>query len=122
MCGIAGKIYFNQGPVNLKDMLNMSAKIAHRGPDDEGIFISQDKKVGLVNRRLAIIDLTSAGHQPMFYKERYVITFNGEVYNYQKEKLKLERERYSFTSGTDTEVILALYDKYKTDCLKYLRG
>lgn len=122
MCGIAGKVYFTNGQIEAKDLKIMSSKIAHRGPDDEGIFISKDKKVGLVNRRLAIIDLTSAGHQPMFYKERYVITFNGEVYNYRKEKIKLEREGYSFVSGTDTEVILALYDKYKTDCLKYLNG
>ena len=82
MCGIAGKIYFNGGVVEKSDLLRMSQKILHRGPDDEGIFISNDKRVGLVNRRLAIIDLSKNGHMPMSYKDRYVITYNGEIYNF----------------------------------------
>ena len=100
----------------------MSEKIVHRGPDDDGVYISRDKKVGLINRRLAIIDLSKAGHQPMLYKGRYAITFNGEVYNFQEERRKLEKEGYQFKSNTDTEVILALYDKYGVSFLKRLRG
>lgn len=100
----------------------MSKAIAHRGPDDEGFFISRSKKVGLVNRRLAIIDLTKRGHQPMSYKRRYVITYNGEIYNFQSEREKLKKMGYRFHSGTDTEVILALYDQYGTGCLSHLRG
>jgi len=65
MCGIAGKIYFGEGKVNLQELGPMSSKIAHRGPDDEGFYVSKDKRVGLVNRRLAIIDLSAKGHQPM---------------------------------------------------------
>ncbi|OGM26053.1 asparagine synthase (glutamine-hydrolyzing) [Candidatus Woesebacteria bacterium RIFCSPHIGHO2_02_FULL_39_13] len=122
MCGIAGKIYFNQGQVRQKDLLDMSNKIAYRGPDDAGTFISQDKRVGLANRRLAIIDLSPKGHQPMQYANRYWITFNGEIYNFELLRKKLVRFGYRFRSNTDTEVILALYDKYKVGCLKYLRG
>jgi len=121
MCGIAGKVYFKKGTTSEPELRQMSASIIHRGPDDEGILISQDRKVGLVNRRLAIIDLSVKGHQPMNYKGRW-ITFNGEIYNFQEERNKLIKEGYQFSSKTDTEVILALYDKYGTKCLKFLRG
>ena len=123
MCGIAGIAYFNnKREVHLQELKCMSAKIAHRGPDDEGFYISRDRSVGLNNRRLAIIDLSKKGHQPMKYQNRFVITFNGEIYNYKELKLKLEREGYKFNSDSDTEVILALYAKYKQGCLRYLRG
>ncbi len=123
MCGIAGKIKFNNQIVEPEDLYQMTAAIAHRGPDDEGIWISPDKKVGLGHRRLAIIDLTSAGHQPMSWlNERYWIVFNGEIYNFQQIRRKLEKENFKFSSKTDTEVILALYHKHKENCLKHLRG
>ena len=122
MCGIAGKIYLGQGFVSHSELELMAEKIAHRGPDDEGLFISNDRKVGLANRRLAIIDLSPKGHQPMSYKGRYWITFNGEIYNFQTERKILEKQGYRFHSNTDTEVILALYDRYKTKCLEHLRG
>lgn len=122
MCGIAGKIYINNSNVEKSDLQVMSKKIEHRGPDDEGFYISKNRKVGLVNRRLAIIDLSSKGHQPMRFRERYWITFNGEIYNFLVEKKRLEKEGYRFSSNTDTEVLLALYDKYKEKCLTYLRG
>ena len=116
MCGIAGKIYFGSNLVKKEDLFEMSQKIIHRGPDDEGVFLSDDRRVGLVNRRLAIIDLSKRGHMPMSYKDRYVITYNGEVYNFQ------EKAGYRFHSNSDTEVILALYDKYGVGCLEHLRG
>jgi asparagine synthase (glutamine-hydrolysing) len=122
MCGIAGKIYFNNSDVHESELSSMSQKIIHRGPDDEGIYISDDKKVGLVNRRLSIIDLSKNGHMPMLYKNRYVITYNGEVYNFQTERKILEKQGYKFRSNSDTEVILALYDKYGVGCLDHLRG
>ena len=122
MCGIAGKVLLGVGQITLYDLKQMSLKIERRGPDDEGIFISPDRKVGLVNRRLAIIDLSRKGHQPMNYRDKYMITYNGEIYNFLSEKKKLERQGYKFHSGTDTEVILALYDKYKENCLRYIRG
>ncbi len=122
MCGIAGKIYFNHNTVSHNDIHKMNQKIAHRGPDDSGVYISPNQHVGLGHVRLSIIDLSMKGHQPMNYLNRYKIVFNGEVYNFQEERAKLEKLDYNFKSSTDTEVILALYDKYGVRCLDYLRG
>lgn len=121
MCGIVGKISFNSKSIVKADLEKLSEKIAHRGPDDEGIFISPNRRIGLVNRRLAIIDLTSAGHQPLSHRGLR-ITFNGEIYNYQELRRDLVKEGVRFHSQTDTEVIIALYVKYGPKCLNYLRG
>ncbi len=121
MCGIVGKINLNSKAVPEKDIKVMADKIAHRGPDDEGIWVEEN--VGLGNRRLAIIDLSKKGHMPMAYdRKRLVITFNGEIYNFETERKRLERLGYRFKSKTDTEVVLALYQEYGVNCLKYLRG
>ena len=123
MCGIAGKAIFNKnGEIHPQALRLMSNSLDHRGPDDKGVFISKDKKVGLAHARLSIIDISKKGHQPMTYQNRYTITFNGEVYNFQKERERLEKFGYRFSSNSDTEVILALYSKYGKGCLKYLRG
>lgn len=122
MCGIAGKVYFREGTVQAGDVKLLTEALVHRGPDDSGSFISTNKKVGLGQRRLAIIDLSPLGHQPMAYVDRYWIVFNGEIYNYQERREALKKDGYSFRSQTDTEVILALYDKYKEKCLEHLRG
>jgi len=122
MCGIAGKISFSSKNLSTQEIETMNDAIKHRGPDDGGIYISPDNKVGLGHRRLSIIDLSSFGHQPMRYLDRYEIVFNGEIYNFQEKRAELEQEGYSFVSHSDTEVILALYDKYKEKCLDHLRG
>ncbi len=127
MCGITGKIYFQKNNlfVNETAIDKMNTAIDHRGPDDAGIFISDNKKIGLGQRRLSIIDLSPLGHQPMHYEhqgKKYTIVFNGEIYNFQKERELLKKENYSFQSKTDTEVIMALYDKYKINFLEHLRG
>ncbi len=122
MCGITGKVSLGMRNVTDSELLAMNKAIMHRGPDDGGIYISPNRKVGLGHRRLSIVDLSSAGKQPMRYMDRYEIIFNGEIYNFQEEKKKLIAEGYIFNSRTDTEVILALYDKYKKDCVQYLRG
>lgn len=122
MCGITGKIYFNNNIVSENELETMNSKIIHRGPDDGGVYVSPDSKIGLGHRRLSIIDLSPLGHQPMNYLDRYWIVFNGEIYNFQEKKAELEKEGYSFKSHTDTEVILALYDKYGKECLQHLRG
>lgn len=122
MCGISGKIYFNENTVLDQDILVMNEKIKHRGPNDGGVYISPDKKVGLGHRRLSIIDLSPLGHQPMSYNDRYWIVFNGEIYNFQEKREMLQKEGYSFRSKTDTEVVLALYDKFGKKCLEHLRG
>jgi asparagine synthase (glutamine-hydrolysing) len=122
MCGITGKLFFANKFVGTEEIETMNQKIFHRGPDDGGVYISPDKKVGLGHRRLSIIDLSPLGHQPMSYLGRYWIVFNGEIYNFQEKRSQLEKEGYTFASHSDTEVILALYDKYKKSCLEHLRG
>ena len=98
----------------------MTDVIVHRGPDGEGHFLY--KNIALGHRRLSIVDLTVAGHQPMHYKKRYVITYNGEIYNYIELRKNLKEHGYNFTSQTDTEVILAAYDFWGIDCLNKFNG
>jgi len=121
MCGIAGKIYFDTNcEINSNELKKMTDVIYHRGPDDEGHFI--EKNIGLGFRRLSIIDLLT-GHQPMSdISDRYYITFNGEVYNYQEKRSDLKKKGYIFRTNADTEVILNLYAEYKEKCLEHLRG
>ena len=121
MCGITGIVQFNRdkaiAPAVLK---NMCDSIYHRGPDDDGLYMSRN--VGLGFRRLSIIDL-STGHQPLSNQNDSVyIVFNGEIYNYLEQRQKLIQKGYIFKTTTDTEVILHLYEEYGVDCLQYLRG
>lgn len=118
MCGIAGYIGFNQN--NPSILQSMTDAIVHRGPDGEGHYHADDFAFG--HRRLAIVDLSEAGKQPMHYKERYTITYNGEVYNYLELKAELQAVGYSFNSDSDTEVILASYDYWGVDCLNKFNG
>lgn len=118
MCGIAGYIGFN--PNNTSILQAMTDVIIHRGPDGEGHYHAEDFAFG--HRRLAIVDLSEAGKQPMHYKERYTITYNGEVYNYLELKAELQAVGYSFNSDSDTEVILASYDYWGADCLNKFNG
>ena len=94
--------------------------MTHRGPDAEGRW--WDNNIALGNRRLAIIDLSDAGNQPMHYLDRYVIVHNGEVYNYVELKEELSNKGYSFFSKTDTEVIVAAYDHWKEECVDHFDG
>ncbi len=103
MCGICGIINFNNSRVESGDIKKMMKQIKHRGPDDEGSFVH--KNVGLGFVRLSILDLTKSGHQPMYdEKKRYVIVFNGEIYNYIELRNELIQLGYSFTSKTDTDL------------------
>jgi len=105
MCGIAGILQPADAPVPLDVLQKMAHAIAHRGPDGEGFY--QEGGAGLCHRRLAILDLTSAGHQPMLSPDgRWAITYNGEVYNFKELRQELERLGHPFHSGTDTEVVL----------------
>lgn len=122
MCGITGKIYFHKNTVSSGDISVMNEKISHRGPNDGGVYISPNQKLGLGHRRLSIIDLSPLGHQPMNYLNRYWIVFNGEIYNFQEKRKMLKRKGYTFKSSSDTEVIMALYDKFGKMCLEHLRG
>ena len=95
----------------------------HRGPDDHGTYLSPDGRCGLTNTRLAILDLTAAGHQPMFSADgRRVIVFNGEIYNFLELRRELEAAGAVFHSHSDTEVVLSLYERHGPACVERLRG
>lgn len=125
MCGICGIIDPGGNPIKKEILQNMCAALVHRGPDDEGIYISSQLKpsAGLGHRRLKIIDLSEAGHQPMPNEDGSLwLVFNGEIYNFQKLRKDLKNKGHRFRSGTDAEVVLHLYEDYAEDCLSYLRG
>lgn len=99
----------------------MMNRMKHRGPDDEGVFTNNNVGLGFV--RLSIIDLSPAGHQPMFsFDKRYVVVFNGEIYNYLELRDELISLGYSFRTATDTEVLLAAYMEWEEDCLNHFNG
>ncbi|MEH2073048.1 MAG: asparagine synthase (glutamine-hydrolyzing) [Nostoc sp.] len=124
MCGIAGILTKTEIKNNLENlMLRMQTALQHRGPDDQGIYISPNREVAFAHTRLSILDLSAAGHQPMSTPDgRYWITFNGEIYNFRQLRLDLEVKGEKFYSQTDTEVILKLYQQQGTECVKKLRG
>lgn len=120
MCGICGT-------VNLGDddgrLTRMTDSLAHRGPDDRGVSFFPEERVGLGHRRLSIIDLSEAGHQPMSSSDGMLwITFNGEIYNFPDLRRELEEKGHRFKSQTDTEVILGQYEEEGIECLGRLNG
>jgi len=101
----------------------MATTMRHRGPDDRGEWISTDRRVGFGHRRLSIIDLSSAGRQPMIDATgTLTVTFNGEIYNFTELRTQLEAAGHRFKTATDTEVILEAYRRWGTDCVRHLRG
>lgn len=120
MCGIAGIINLNNDGIDESALRSMSGAIHSRGPDDEGFYI--DTSAGLAHRRLSIIDL-STGHQPMVSQNnRYVIVFNGEIYNFKEIKHDLMQRNVHFKSHSDTEVLLELFAADGPACLDRLNG
>ncbi|MEW6406499.1 MAG: asparagine synthetase B, partial [Chloroflexota bacterium] len=122
MCGITGIVSWNgvdaDGGISL-----LVDRLHHRGPDDSGLYRSSDGSCLLGHTRLSILDLSPAGHQPMIDPlTRNVIVFNGEIYNFQELRARCEAQGDRFQSRSDTEVILAMYRRYGTRCLRYLRG
>ncbi|HXG67866.1 MAG TPA: asparagine synthetase B, partial [Blastocatellia bacterium] len=105
---------------------NMLARIAHRGPDDEGIYLAETstgERVGLGHRRLSIIDLSPAGHEPMpDARQELWLTFNGEIYNFRELRRELERHGHQFRSESDAEVLLYAYRQWGRDFLDRLNG
>ncbi|MDF5717165.1 MAG: asparagine synthase (glutamine-hydrolyzing) [Rhizonema sp. NSF051] len=124
MCGIAGILTVHQYQDALgKIIQQMQTALQHRGPDDSGIYISSDRQAALAHTRLAILDLSPRGHQPMSTADgRYWITFNGEIYNFQQLRRHLISQGEEFHSKTDTEVILKLYQTEGSNCVEHLRG
>lgn len=121
MCGIAGII--QTAPASQATLIrNMTASLAHRGPDDETYWQNESGNVSLGHCRLSIIDLSSNGAQPMHYLDRYTIIHNGEIYNYPELKKELSAAGYTFRSNSDTEVILAAYAHWEEDCVDHFDG
>ncbi len=117
MCGICG--FYGLEDKNL--LKRMTAKILHRGPDQDGFYI--DKNISLGMRRLSIIDLSANGRQPHHNEnESIFVVFNGEIYNFQEIKKVLEKKGHKFYSHTDTEVIVHAYEEYGFDCLQHFNG
>lgn len=133
MCGICG-IYSQKG--NIKELETFVGRMnnsqRHRGPDDGGVFVDEKNGLVLGHRRLSILDVSSAGHQPMSYagksekrkvkSDKFLIVFNGEIYNFKELRKDLEEKGYEFKTKTDTEVILALYAEYGEESFSMLRG
>ncbi len=121
MCGIAGVLNFDGEPVAPLLLQRMATAIAHRGPDGEGFFT--DGNLGLAHRRLAIIDLSPAGHQPMLSRDgRFALTYNGEIYNFQDLRLELETLGHQFRSRSDSEVLLNALAQWGEAALPRLNG
>lgn len=122
MCGLAGEVHWSQG-VDPAATERMAQGIAHRGPDDQGLWVDDNRRCVLAHRRLSIIDLSPLGHQPMLDPDTgNALVFNGEIYNYRELRKQCEAAGDSFRSESDTEVILALYRRHGVQCLQYLRG
>ncbi|MDR3639307.1 MAG: asparagine synthase (glutamine-hydrolyzing), partial [Isosphaeraceae bacterium] len=120
MCGIAGIVDLKGRPVERPLLERICARLAHRGPDDQGIYI--DREAGLGQRRLSIIDLAS-GHQPMGNEDGTVwVTFNGEIYNFDELRQELLALGHRFTTRSDTEVIVHAYEQYGAGCVARFRG
>lgn len=125
MCGILGIFNYSghEGAISPEILNRMTSVIQHRGPDDEGIHISPDHRIGMGFRRLSIIDLSSAGHQPMSNPEKTIwITFNGEIYNHQELRCELQAKGYQYRSRTDTETIIYAYQEYGLEFITKLYG
>lgn len=141
MCGICGEIDIRNQEISFRTLKRMCDVLAHRGPDDEGVVLFKKDKffefkkplpnhfdqngfiAGLGHRRLSIIDLSEAAHQPMSNENGTIwIVYNGEIYNYREIRNKLESKGHLFKSRSDTEVIIHAYEEWGIECLKYFRG
>ena len=120
MCGIAGFLGFDPDEALLR---RMSDAASHRGPDDSGVWMDSANRVGLAHRRLSIIDLSPAGHQPLWdAQKRVVIVFNGEIYNHRELQTELERDGFPFTGHSDTEALVNLYLRDGPEFVSKLNG
>ena len=124
MCGIAGIRDFGGSTRSQGEVVGrMTSCLAHRGPDDRGVFVDEAERVALGHRRLSILDLSSQGHQPMATPGGQLwITYNGEIYNFQELKNELAKRGHTFSSDTDTEVILKAYEEWGMGMLDKFHG
>ena len=125
MCGIVGILSYgdNSPKVDKSELLKIRDYMTNRGPDDCGIFLSEDNRIGLGHRRLSIIDTSENGKQPMMSNDGNVlIVFNGEIYNFRQIRRDLENNGYTFFSNSDTEVLIQLYKQKKLEMVNDLEG
>tara|TARA_X000000950_G_scaffold288388_1_gene404862 strand:- start:992 stop:2899 length:1908 start_codon:yes stop_codon:yes gene_type:complete len=125
MCGISGIFFFkDKEKVKRSDLIKMNKLLKHRGPDASDVWLSKDKKLGLGHTRLSILELSSSANQPFIDdKGNYVLTFNGEIYNFKEIKKKLSGKGYKFrTKNSDTEVLLFSYMEWGLKCVEKFRG
>src|SRR6266852_4491517 len=121
MCGIVG--FAGRRPIDAASLDAMCDTMSHRGPDDRGLWYSPDRSAGFGHRRLAIIDLSPGGHQPMADDTgRVHITFNGEIYNFLELRAELEALGHSFHTAGDTEVVMEAYKEWGEDFVRRLVG
>ena len=121
MCGINGILKFNQEKVDQNQLLKMRDSLEHRGPDDAGFFIHDN--IGLGHRRLSIIDTSASGHQPFISEnKRYILVFNGEIYNYKSFYSEIKAKGVTIKTGSDTEVLMLLFELYGMKFLNRLHG
>ena len=122
MCGIVGFLDFNKCTTR-DDLLAMKKTLKHRGPDGDGVLVCEEENYvfGLGHQRLSIIDLSTAGHQPMAY-ENFTISYNGEIYNYKEIKLALLDLGHKFQGDSDTEVILHAFQQWGISCINKFIG
>src|SRR6476620_1565612 len=121
MCGIVGIIAKNDSRNRMQHLHAATQALALRGPDAQNFF--EEEQVGFGHCRLSIIDLSETANQPMFDEgKRYVIIYNGEIFNFKELRKNLEQEGISFVTNSDTEVLLQLYMKHKTGMLNFLNG
>jgi len=121
MCGIVGVINADGRSVEPDLLARMRDTMVHRGPDDQGLYL--DGNAGLGHRRLSILDLSAAGHQPMSNRDESLwLVFNGEIYNYVELEEELKTQGHEFRSSSDSEVILHLYEEMGIECLERLNG
>lgn len=122
MCGLAGISVGNGQKLPLEALEKSQALLKHRGPHSEGKFISKSDGVGFVHTRLAVLDTSAAGSQPMTLDQCYTLVFNGEIYNFQELRNELRQDGFHFKSGSDTEVLVRLYQLYGIKMLERITG
>jgi asparagine synthase (glutamine-hydrolysing) len=122
MCGIAGILYSNKEKKAPAELISrMTDTLVHRGPDDKGIYVDNNAALGF--RRLSIIDLSAAAHQPMGNEDGTIWgVFNGEIYNFKDLRVILEAKGHCFKSRCDSEVLIHAYEEYGTECVKHFNG
>jgi asparagine synthase (glutamine-hydrolysing) len=121
MCGINGILKFSQEKVDQNQLLKMRDSLEHRGPDDAGFFVQDN--VGMGHRRLSIIDTSASGHQPFISEnKRYILVFNGEIYNYKSFYSEIKAKGVTIKTGSDTEVLMLLFELYGMKFLNRLHG